>query len=123
MRGVIPFLGGLILLLAFIKACFLYADPNYGYTTLFGIGGVFVLGIGSLLVGVVLMVVYNGVAPAFFRGETMRPGVGDLVLAGESGIEYTGLPDSGLPGTVIAPDLSNLPPGADVDETEDEDEA
>jgi amino acid transporter len=123
MRGVIPFLGGLILLLAFIKACFLYADPNYGYTTLFGIGGVFVLGIGSLLVGVVLMVVYNGVAPAFFRGETMRPGVGDLVLAGESGIEYTGLPDSGLPGTVIAPDLSNLPAGADVDEPEDEDES
>jgi cobalamin synthase len=116
MRGVLPFLGGLILLLAFIKACFLYADPNYGNTTLFGIGGVFVLGIGALLVGVVLMVVYNGIAPAFFRGETMRRDVGDLVLAGEGDIAYTGLPDSGLPGTVISPDLSNLPPGAQVEE-------
>ena len=118
MRGVIPFLGGVMLLLAFIKACFLYADPNYGNTTLFGIGGVFILGIGSLLIGVVLMVVYNMFAPAFFKGETMRPGVPDLVLAGEGDIEYSGLPDSGLPGTVIAPDLSNLPPGAELEEPE-----
>jgi len=118
MRGVIPFLGGLMLLLAFVKACFLYADPNYGKTTLFGIGGVFILGIGSLVVGAVLMVIYNIVAPAFFRGDTMRPGVPDLVLAGESDIEYSGLPDSGLPGTVIAPDLSNLPPGAEVEDPE-----
>ena len=116
MRGVLPFLGGVMLLLAFVKACFLYAAPSYGSTTLFGIGGVFVLGIGTLLIGVVLMVVYNGIAPAFFRGETMRRDVGDLVLGGEAEIEYAGLPDSGLPGTVIAPDLSNLPPGAQVEE-------
>ena len=106
-----------MLLLAFIKACFLYADPNYGSTTMFGIGGVFVLGIGALLIGVVLMFAYNAVAPAFFRGDTMRRDVGDLVLAGESDIEYSGLPDSGLPGTVIAPDRSNLPPGAHVEES------
>jgi amino acid transporter len=120
MRGVIPFLGGVILLLAFIKACFLYAEPDYGATSLGGVGGVFVLGIGALLIGVVLMVIYNGVAPAFFRGETMSVGTGDLVLAGAAEVEYLGLPDSGLPGTVIAPDLSNLPPGAEVESPDDE---
>jgi amino acid transporter len=120
MRGVYPLLGGIMLLAAFIKACFLYAQPDYGNTTLFGIGGVFVLGIGSLLVGVVLMVIYNGVAPAFFRGETM-PKRGDLILADAgTGITYGGLPDSRLPGMVIAPDLTNLPPGAEVEEPEEE---
>jgi amino acid transporter len=116
MRGVLPFLGGLMLLAAFVKACFLYAEPDWGVTSFHGIGGVFLLGIGALLIGVVLMEIYARISPAFFRGETLRPGVPDLVLAGEAGIEYAGLPDSGLPGTVIAPDRSNLPPGAHVEE-------
>ena len=30
-------------------------NPNYGYTVLFGIGGVLVIGIGALLLGVVLV--------------------------------------------------------------------
>jgi hypothetical protein len=33
---------------------------------------VFVLGIGSILIGVVLMIIWNLMAPAYFRGETMR---------------------------------------------------
>ena len=45
----------------------------------FGVGGVFVVGVGSLLLGVLLMVVYARVAPAFFRGETMLHGTDDLV--------------------------------------------
>jgi len=54
------------------------------------IGGVFVLGIGSILLGVVLMVVYNAVAPAYFRGGTMREGsvvtgTGEVVPASEAG--------------------------------------
>jgi hypothetical protein len=47
-------------------------DPDYGYTTLFGIGGVFVMGIGSLLIGVVFMYLWQWKAPPFFRGETLH---------------------------------------------------
>ena len=44
-------------------------DPDYGYTVLFGVGGVFVIGIGSLLLGVVLMIVWS-----FFPGvEAVLP--------------------------------------------------
>jgi hypothetical protein len=110
MRGVIPMLGGIILLGAFLKAAQLYADKDYGETTLLGIGAVFVLGIGALLLGVVLMVIWNAISPAYFNGETLPKGSHDLVLAGEAGPAHLGLPDS-HEHTVIAPDLSNLPPG------------
>ena len=113
MRGVIPMLGGLILLGAFLKACQLYAGKDYGETTLFGIGAVFVLGIGALLLGVVLMVIWNAISPAYFNGETLPKGSHDLVLASEHGdmVAHVGLPDSPEQHTVIAPDRSNLPPG------------
>ncbi len=49
-------------------------DVDYGYTVLFGIGGTFVLGIGSLLVGVVLMFVWFAFprSKRFFRGESLN---------------------------------------------------
>ena len=112
MQGVLPTLGGIILLGAFLVACKLYAEPDYGYTSIAGIGGVFLLGIGSLLLGLVLMLVWQAVAPAYFRGETLpKRDAGDLVLLGggpmPAGVR---LPDTNE-RTVIAPDLSNLPPG------------
>src|SRR5262249_42553203 len=41
-KGVLPLLGGVMLLGAFVIACVQYAAPDYGYTKIFGIGGVFV---------------------------------------------------------------------------------
>ena len=114
MKGLFPFLGGTMLLGAFVIASYQYAQPDYGSTTLNGVGGVFIIGIGALLLGVVLMVVWNMVAPAFFRGETLSKRTSSelvlLVPAMED--ETVRLPDSGLPDIVIAPDLSNLPEGA-----------
>ncbi|MGB9377916.1 MAG: APC family permease [Mycobacteriales bacterium] len=113
MRGVLPLLGGIILLAVFIKSCIDYFNPSYGYTSFsiggVGVGGVFLVGIGTLLLGVVLMEIYARIAPAFFRSETLKAGSSDLLLAGR-GQPTFGLPDS-YEGTVIAPDLSNLPPG------------
>ena len=113
MRGLFPFLGGVMLLGAFLIAGYQYADPEYGYTSLAGIGGVFVLGIGSLLLGVILMFVWQAKAPAYFRGETLpRRAADELLLAGDDHPRSrVALPDSGEMATVIAPDLSNLPPG------------
>jgi amino acid transporter len=78
MRMVIPLLGGVILLAVFVFACIEYADPAYGFTVIFGVGGVFVIGIGTLVLGAVLMVVYGAIAPAYFRGETLREGTPDV---------------------------------------------
>ena len=96
MKGLFPFLGGLMLLGAFVIAAKQYADPEYGSTTLNGVGGVFIIGIGALLVGGVLMIVWNVIAPAFFRGETLSKRTSsELVLVmdtfEESGRQRTGI--------------------------------
>jgi amino acid transporter len=120
MKGVLPFFGGLMLLGAFLNASYQYAQPDYGNTTIFGLGGVFVVGIGALVLGGVLMVVYRFVAPSFFKGETLaRLGAHDMILAGmakepESERQSLGLPGSGMPDIVIAPNLSNLPEGESI---------
>jgi amino acid transporter len=111
MRGIIPVTGGVLLLGAFGDACYQYAQPDYGSTKFFGIGGVFVIGIGALLFGVVLMYIWQAMSPSYFREETL-PRRADLVMApGAGSIPHLGLPDSGAMPTVISPDLSNLPPG------------
>jgi amino acid transporter len=115
MQGVLPLLGGLLLVVFFLIACKTYADPVYGYTSIGSIGGVFLIGVGSLLLGVVLMVVYQAMAPAYFRGETLpKRHSSDLLLVGGGDREVgMRLPDS-AERTVIAPDLSNLPPGREA---------
>jgi amino acid transporter len=73
-QGLLPLLGGLMLTAAFVQSAIDMLDPDYGYTVLFGIGGVFVIGIGSLLVGVLVMVVWFFFprAKPFFRGESLN---------------------------------------------------
>jgi amino acid transporter len=110
-KGVLPGLGGLMLLAAFVLSAYDYAQPKPDGTSIFGIGGVFVIGIGALVVGAVLMVVYSRIAPAYFKGETLTKGTADLLLDPVGSVPTVGLPDSGAEPTVIAPDLSNLPPG------------
>jgi amino acid transporter len=78
LKGLIPFLGGLLLLVFFIKACGDYYEKDYGYTywTVPGIhwviGGTFITGVGALLFGVVLMIVCRVTLPSFFKGETLN---------------------------------------------------
>lgn len=69
-----PLLGAILLTAAFVKSAIDMLNPDYGYTVLLGVGGVFVIGIGSLLLGVVLMVIW-ALIPAsrpFFRGESLN---------------------------------------------------
>jgi amino acid transporter len=111
MQGVLPVAGGTLLVGAFLWAAKTYADPEYGYTSIGGIGGVFLLGVGSLALGVVLMLVCQRSFPSYFRGETLpKRDATDLVLAPGGGRPTLRLPDS-AESTVIAADLSNLPPG------------
>ena len=119
MRGVIPLLGGLILLVVFAYGLIQYAKPDWltdsegNNVTILGYGAVAVVGIGALVLGVILMVIWWLASPDFFRGRTLsRRSSADLVLTPATAVEpMFGLPDSGDMPTVIAPDLSNLPPG------------
>lgn len=81
MRGILPFLGALMLTGAFVYSAIDMLDPAYGYTVLFGIGGVFVVGVGALLVGALLMVVWatRSASRPFFRGESLNESTEVLV--------------------------------------------
>ena len=54
-RGVFPLLGGLAMTVAFGISAKDMIQPDYGYTAFGPIGGVFVLGVGMLVLGVPLM--------------------------------------------------------------------
>jgi amino acid transporter len=69
LKGILPLLGALALLGAFILSIKSYLPASSSYSSLFGMGGVFVIGAGSLLIGVVLMLIARWREPAFFRGE------------------------------------------------------
>ncbi|RFA07498.1 amino acid transporter [Subtercola boreus] len=115
MRGVIPLLGGLMLTAVFVFGLIQYAlpdwltDENDENVTIFGIGAVAVVGVGSLVLGVILMLIMRWRSPAFFKGQTLERR-SDLILAGEHYPVGIRLPDS-EETTVIARDLSNLPTG------------
>ncbi|QEU96396.1 APC family permease [Streptomyces kanamyceticus] len=66
-RGVMPVLGGLMMLAAFARSAYDMFDPAYGSTSLGGVGGVFLLGVGSVLVGAVAMTALRGRHIGFFR--------------------------------------------------------
>ncbi|MBN9240988.1 MAG: amino acid transporter [Micrococcales bacterium 70-64] len=76
-----PLLGALMLTAAFIFSAIDMFNPDYGYTVLFGVGGVFVVGVGSLAVGVVLMIVWSffRASKPFFRGESLNESTEVLV--------------------------------------------
>ena len=54
--GVVPALGGLIMLALFILACRSYVKPDQDNTSIFGVGPPLVFGVGGLIVGLILMV-------------------------------------------------------------------
>ncbi|BAX91016.1 putative amino acid permease [Mycobacterium shigaense] len=76
MRGVLPLLGGVLLTVVFVVGLAQYARPDWlvedGHNvTIFGIGAVAVVGIGSIVLGAVLMCIWWAVSPGFFR-DRMR---------------------------------------------------
>jgi amino acid transporter len=78
LMGVLPLLGGLILTWAFVQSIIDLSDPANSYTGAewFGVGVPLALSIICLIVGLVLMVAWWWLSPAFFRRrpETFDPG-------------------------------------------------
>lgn len=75
---VAPGLGGLVLLVIFVKTLYDSMSPDYGSgSSVGGVGLVFVLGMVVLLAGVGIMLWQRMTMPGFFLGETLRRGVSD----------------------------------------------
>jgi amino acid transporter len=109
LKGLLPFLGGLILLGAFIRSVYDDWNPETGYTSWslsfpphWQVGGIFVLGIGAMLIGVILMYLWRAKAPAFFRGEILT--VDTPVLVTEDGRPVgLAMPDSASQQQLVVP--------------------
>jgi amino acid transporter len=74
-KGVMPLLGALMLTLAFFKSAVDMLSPDYGYLGgIGGIGSVFILGMGSILLGLPIMWLLSRrpEQKAFFAGETLH---------------------------------------------------
>lgn len=71
MRGLFPLLGGIAMTWAFVKSAIDMINPDYGSTSVGGIGGVFILGVGMLVLGVPLMLACCAADSDFFRGKTL----------------------------------------------------
>jgi len=67
LKGVLPLLGALMMLAAFVRSAMDMIEPDYGTTSFDGIGGVFLLGVGSIVIGVVVMLVLRPRFLQFFR--------------------------------------------------------
>ncbi|MFF5446821.1 APC family permease [Streptomyces sp. NPDC012888] len=80
-KGVFPLLGGVLLAAVFFKTLYDTYDPSYGSgSAVFGVGSVFVIGVGLLLLGVAIMLVTARRSPAFFRGEVLTRTTPALVV-------------------------------------------
>ncbi|MGW0731268.1 APC family permease [Streptomyces sp. NPDC002851] len=72
-KGLFPGIGGVLMTLVYVNTAVDAWQPDYGFGgSVFGVGTVFLLGVGMLALGVVLMFLRQHRAPAFFRGETLH---------------------------------------------------
>lgn len=58
LRGVLPLAGGIMMAVAFLYSAVDMLRPDYGLTQFAGVGGTFLIGVVSLLLGVVFMAVW-----------------------------------------------------------------
>jgi len=72
-KGILPAAGGLALLAAFVLSIKSYWPASSSSSSFAGIGGIFLIGAGSLAIGLVLMLMARRWLPAFFTGRTLPP--------------------------------------------------
>ena len=81
LRLLVPAAGGLILTVVFVQTAVSAWSPDFGSgSELFGVGLVFVIGVGLLVLGLAVMGLTFLARPSFFRGETLRQDTPALVV-------------------------------------------
>jgi amino acid transporter len=81
LKGILPAIGGVIMVAAFARSAHDMLAPDYGATSFHGVGGVFLLGVGAIAIGVAAMLIVRTRFPGFFRGgreAVIQPTVTDL---------------------------------------------
>jgi hypothetical protein len=77
-KGLIPLFGALVLTYAFAESAIQMWKPGYGSTSFHGIGGVFILGIGTIVAGLVVMLACRLTLPQFFLAGRDLPEAPEL---------------------------------------------
>ncbi|QMU71276.1 APC family permease [Streptacidiphilus sp. P02-A3a] len=77
-KGLLPLAGGLMMLAAFLRSAHDMLAPGYGSTSFDGVGGVFLLGMGSMVFGIAVTALMRVLHPGFFRNG--RTTVTDLII-------------------------------------------
>ena len=74
MRGILPLLGGIMLSYAFVQSAIDMWSTDYSETVLLGVGGAFVVGVGAILLGFVLMGIWwlRPNSKPYFRRESLN---------------------------------------------------
>ena len=98
--GVASTIGGLVLAWAFFKSAIDLSDPANSESgdSWFGLGPPFVIGIGSLLVGVLLMLIWERTNPEFFKRKWKTAAPGSLDAEPEPVAGGAPLPGEPVPG-------------------------
>jgi amino acid transporter len=78
-KGLLPLVGALILTACFFKSAHDMYAADYGNTSFHGVGGVFLVGIGSLVLGVVVMLAYEATDRTYFRSGPLEPYDPDVI--------------------------------------------
>jgi amino acid transporter len=77
-KGLIPLFGALVLTYAFAESAIQMWKPGYGSTSFHGIGGVFILGVGTIVAGLVIMLACRLTRPQFFLAGRDLPEAPEL---------------------------------------------
>src|SRR5262252_3626741 len=76
-KGVLPLVGGLSLLGAFVLSIKSYWPAASSYSSFHGIGGIFLIGAGSLATGVIVMIIASRFLPRYFADGITAPTQGE----------------------------------------------
>jgi amino acid transporter len=72
-KGILPLVGGLTLLAAFVLSIKSYWPAASSYSSFDGVGGIFLIGAGSLVIGVIVMLVVSRFMPQYFADGITEP--------------------------------------------------
>ena len=72
-KGILPLIGGLTLLGAFVLSIKSYWPAASSYSSFHGIGGIFLIGAGSLVIGVIVMLITARFLPRYFADGITAP--------------------------------------------------
>jgi amino acid transporter len=76
-KGILPLVGGLTLLGAFVLSIKSFWPAASSYSSFHGIGGIFLIGAGSLVIGVIVMLVTSRFLPRYFADGITAPTQGE----------------------------------------------